>query len=149
MKIFKVALIGSLFIAVLLYLTPWPPTNQDQAENPFFSVDQSIIPQFKTEMPGRDDANSRFDYMVNLQVDPATGQIPFGIYQRERAFVSGIPVRSTGNASNLRRNQEDWNTLGPLNVGGRTRAFGIDVRDNNIIVAGSVSGSHFGDWCRP
>ena len=35
---------------------------------------------------------------------------------------------------------DDWTARGPYNVGGRTRALAIDVRDENTILAGGVSG---------
>ncbi len=99
------------------------------------------MPSIASEIGTADDAFARFNYLTRLQIDPETGVIPFGIYQRELEFTSKIgSVEETGN-SNLRTRQNEWGLIGPNNVGGRTRAFGIDVTDNNILIAGSVSGS--------
>ncbi|MEW6510373.1 MAG: T9SS type A sorting domain-containing protein [Bacteroidota bacterium] len=85
-------------------------------------------------------ARESFDWM-RLH-DPATGKIPEGIRQRELAFAAKLPKRdqrsglekSTGGAALT------WNKRGPYNIGGRTRAFAVDVSNPNVILAGGVSG---------
>ena len=42
-------------------------------------------------------------------------------------------------AQRLRRSSQEWQGGGPFNVGGRTRALGVDIRDENIMLAGGVS----------
>jgi len=66
--------------------------------------------------------------------DPETGQIPQGISRKERLFAAGLPMAVT------ERSGPDWESRGPWNVGGRTRALAIDVADENRILAGGVSG---------
>ena len=34
----------------------------------------------------------------------------------------------------------EWKSVGPFNVGGRTRAIALDVTNDNIIIAGGVTG---------
>ncbi len=73
--------------------------------------------------------------------DPATGKIPDHIRQKELNFVSNLP----GELQNLKSDydyllSENWTRRGPINVGGRTRALAVDVRNENIILAGGVSG---------
>ncbi len=82
------------------------------------------------------DKFARFNYERNLIVDPATGNVPPNMRARELKFAQSIgqnaDARSTSNI--------DWTSRGPANIGGRTRAFAIDVTDENTMLAGSVSG---------
>lgn len=66
--------------------------------------------------------------------DPATGQIPKGISRLERLFAEQLPQAA------VERSGPDWESRGPWNVGGRTRALAIDVSNENRILAGGVSG---------
>jgi hypothetical protein len=79
------------------------------------------------------DLAARAEWMHNRLKDPATGQIPSGIRQQELAFAK----RFAG--GNNQRNV-NWTARGPFNVGGRTRAMAVDVTNDSIILAGSVSG---------
>lgn len=65
--------------------------------------------------------------------DPATGRIPDGIREKERAFARSLPARSLAKSLT-------WTHQGPRNRGGRTRAFGVDVDDPNVLLAGSATG---------
>lgn len=70
--------------------------------------------------------------------DPATGQIPAGIRERELAFAATLPTRE--NAQGMSNAAINWSRRGPYNVGGRTRALAYDVSNTSIILAGGVSG---------
>jgi hypothetical protein len=72
-----------------------------------------------------------YDYMRFRS--PITGQIPPNIRQKELEFVSTLPVNYT-------RTVGGWQQRGPKNVGGRTRAIGIDVLNEDIMLAGGVTG---------
>ena len=65
---------------------------------------------------------------------PLTGEIPQGVFYAEREFAKHLPkadeMRSVG----------VWESRGPWNVGGRTRALAIDVTNENRMFAGGVSG---------
>ncbi|MEA3443760.1 MAG: hypothetical protein U9R19_03455, partial [Bacteroidota bacterium] len=109
----------------------------------FFIVLASIIfiLQDKTNMPktisGGDgntaDPAARMEWMLNRLKDPATGKIPAGIRQKELAFAKCLK-QNTGLKS------VDWTARGPYNIGGRTRAMALDITNDSIILAGSVSG---------
>lgn len=74
-------------------------------------------------------------YYKKLLADPATGEIPSNIRARELAFTSTIPAYY-----GLKRGEDIWKLRGPLNQGGRTRAFGIN-KDNILeLIAGSATG---------
>lgn len=93
----------------------------------------SSIAQTKTI--AKDDPINRVIYETNRLVDPATGKIPKNIRKKEMKFAMQLP---SGNLKAL--NASGWINRGPFNVGGRTRALAIDIKDENIILAGGVSG---------
>jgi len=94
-----------------------------------FSLSAQTKPRVK------DDPINRVIYETKRLVDPATGRIPVDIRKRELEFASGLPH---GDLKSI--NATGWINRGPFNVGGRTRALGVDVNDEKIILAGGVSG---------
>ena len=82
------------------------------------------------------DRFARFTYEREKLVNPATGEIPQFMRQRELMFAQTI----SSNAKKMQNDIVDFESRGPYNVGGRTRAFAIDVTDENILLAGSISG---------
>ncbi|MDX1639053.1 MAG: hypothetical protein R3281_13855, partial [Balneolaceae bacterium] len=88
----------------------------------------------------------RADYFFRLLRDPDINAIPENIRSRELNHARRQPTRIQ---HPLRIKQKDgtlataeytWASAGPTDVGGRTRALGIDSRDPDIILAGGVSG---------
>ncbi len=73
-----------------------------------------------------------------MLANPQTGQIPQNIRQQELAFYNSaiVPFQKNTRAQN-------WNAVGPYNVGGRTRAFGINKDNPNEMLAGCGSGGMF------
>ena len=77
---------------------------------------------------------------------PSTGLVPPDIRVRELAFARGLPtVESLTRAKGQRASENsvasvNWTGMGPINIGGRTRALAIDVTNPNVIIAGGVSG---------
>ncbi len=85
----------------------------------------------------KDDPNSRIEFEVQKLINPKTGVIPQNIRAKELVFAKQLESNSrisTLDAATV------WNRRGPYNVGGRTRALAVDNRDENIILAGGVSG---------
>ena len=78
----------------------------------------------------------RAEYELMRLADPETGEIPEGIRIRELAYASTLPK----SGSFFRSSGQDYRQVGPLNVGGRTRGFKIDISDTNVLLAGGVSG---------
>ena len=77
----------------------------------------------------------RASYWQNLMQDPATGRIPEGIRTKELAFAEKQSKRLGQKSNGL-----DLKARGPRQVGGRTRALGVDIANPDIILAGGVSG---------
>ncbi len=68
--------------------------------------------------------------------DPNTGEIPKNIRQKEMIFAKTLPKSTSMSKVN-------WVHRGPYNVGGRTRAFAMDILDENTLFAGGASGGMF------
>ncbi len=83
-----------------------------------------------------DDALERMNYELRRYADPATGKIPENVRQKELAYAATLPNDGDGSRSN----PLVFTNRGPWNVGGRTRAFGVDVSNENHLLAGSCSG---------
>ena len=103
-------------------------------------LDFSVL-NIKAALGTDDDPFAWVNYEMSLQVNPKTKQLPEDIYRKERQFARTLPKRSTyfGRA-NLRPNTADWVSVGPGNIGGRTRALAVDILDENVMIAGGVSG---------
>lgn len=108
----------------------------------FISKNGDPVKKKKVEQPTVNEgmvhgASKRSKWEVSRLADP-TGKIPNNIRQLELAFAATLPndlqVDSRSMASLTMTNR------GPWNLGGRTRAFGIDVSDENRLLAGSCSG---------
>lgn len=84
-----------------------------------------------------DDALERMRWELKRLADPATGKIPDHVRQQELAFAATLP-----NDAQLgdRISSLLLTNRGPWNVGGRTRALGIDVSNENRILAGTPAG---------
>ena len=86
------------------------------------------------------EANERAEwnqYYQRLLADPTTGKIPNGIGAMEQAYAQTLPIYNSVKRS------EQWIARGPNNVGGRTRAFGINKDNPNEMLAGCISGGIF------
>jgi len=80
---------------------------------------------------------ARAEYYEKLYRDPKTGLIPNGAGILDYATAEKIDAQSSINKSALNL---DWQDAGPNNVGGRTRAIGVDVNNKDVFIAGSVAG---------
>ena len=85
-----------------------------------------------------DDAQGRMRWEIKRLADPATGKIPENIRSLELAFAATLP--NDVEAGSQRLSANPWINRGPWNVGGKTSAFGIDVSNENRLLAGTTSG---------
>ncbi len=86
----------------------------------------------------------RAEYEYLRLRNPETGKIPRGITGKQLNFAKTIPtieaLRMNKLAKGERVTNYGWKNRGPYNFGGRTRSFGLDIRDENIMLAGGVTG---------
>lgn len=101
----------------------------------------------------KDNVIERYNYNFERLKNPETGKIPNNIQDLELQYVKSQRSQLQKNSDDLPKfknginirmaNGEPispWVNRGPYNVGGRTRALAIDMDDENIILAGGVSG---------
>ncbi len=98
----------------------------------------------KSSFGDTEDPQARLRYEWMMLRDPATGEIPRDIHKREMEFARTLPTKESlaqlGKRGGATIQSAQWVSRGPWNVGGRTRALGVDVSNANIILAGGVSG---------
>lgn len=99
---------------------------------------------------GMENPKLRAEWETMLLADPATGKIPVTRAQ-ELAFAKDLPSEIR---SHSRTDYYDWTARGPYNFGGRTRGAALDLANDSIVIAGSVSGHIYksinqgGSWYR-
>jgi len=110
-----------------------------------FFVFQDKKPQSfagKNELPGGPNAigsaenpTARTNWEFTRLCDPETNTIPRNMRKLELEFAKHMPKATDYFSKNL-----TWTRRGPFHVGGRTRGAAIDVANENIFLAGGVSG---------
>ncbi|MCK4792570.1 MAG: T9SS type A sorting domain-containing protein [Desulfobacteraceae bacterium] len=93
--------------------------------------------QFQASEGTEEDPLARKRYEWFRLRDPATNEIPKNIGIRELNFVKKLAKQTNSHGHAVTR---EWIARGPYNIGGRTRALALDVKDENTIFAGGVSG---------
>lgn len=84
--------------------------------------------------------SERFQYFFEMLRDPATNQIPSDIRRIELNFAKRIPKAEKFLNKSSTSQSISWKEAGPNDVGGRTRAIGIDVTNSNVVLSGGVTG---------
>ncbi len=83
------------------------------------------------------DKGALHKWNVKRLANPKTGKIPRNVRRQELDFLKQMNLtREGGIADSL-----EWVHRGPFRVGGRTRAFAIDVANENVMIAIGVSGN--------
>lgn len=124
-----ILLIALLFIGLLSFPEPQTATHRNPAV---------LVTGEGKSLSRQERKRARDEYFNRMLRDPATGQIPPNIRQGELQHARSMPVARAGKSgSGL---LSEWKEAGPTDVGGRTRALGIDVRNSDIIITGGVSG---------
>lgn len=108
-------------------------------ENP----EELTLPQAESQLNPGENPQNRAAYETMMLVDPKTGELPPGIKHLEHEFAKRFknneePLPSIEGAEGTEN--LDWESIGPNNIGGRTRAIAMDVRDENVMLAAGVSG---------
>lgn len=86
-------------------------------------------------------ARKQLEFMMTR--NPVTNKVPSNIKLKETRFTENITAREKSKFSTITSLQYEWKQVGPINVGGRTRALEMDIANNDILIAGGVSGGVF------
>ena len=86
-----------------------------------------------------DNPQARADWEKRRLADPTTGEIPTDMRLRELAFAKKLRQQQNSRSQSSIDSLQ-WLMRGPYNMGGRTRAFAVDIANPNIMLAGGVSG---------
>ncbi len=112
---------------------PSPPIREFHGDFPEIESEES-------EIGSEENPQARSEYEQAMLVDPKTGLLPTDARRREMRFSAGIPKKVFAKSSLRTGEALGWNSIGPYNVGGRTRAVAIDNANEKVILAGGVSG---------
>lgn len=85
-------------------------------------------------------SQNRREYMLMRYADPTTGAVPENVRSMEMAFAATMPGALVNGKSADAVQSGTFVPRGPWNVGGRTRAFALDVMDSQTMIAAGVSG---------
>ena len=154
----RIKIIVGLFVALvvvgLIYF------GQQDNQGIYFVSQKSInlasIPQHilddEEEDPQSENPIERLEFERDQLVDPSTGEMPENILQRELDYakrnlnvVSPVPYGASpfslaSPPSAKAQNSDNFTNMGPYNIGGRTRAVVIDANNEDILLAGGISG---------
>lgn len=114
-------------------------------ENPPRHEAFSVQPEARISRSSADHPNARAHYEWMRLRSPETGRVPANIRKLELDYARTLPTKEEivrlhkGDASRAGAVLE-WQSRGPSNVGGPTRALAIDVSNENVILAGSATG---------
>lgn len=107
--------------------------------SPAFVLDyQNMKKSTADEAPSAHIKKAR-EYDIQRLADPATGKIPYNIRNSAINYVNSLP-NSKKDSKSDKIQSNVWQQRGPFNVGGRTRALALDVKNEKTILAGGISG---------
>lgn len=116
----------TLLIFPILVLACGERSNSEESSNRNGDIDH-LMSEGNSMDPG-----SRYEWEHMRLANPETGMIPANIKRLEFEFAAGLPTHQY--------KAYTWDKRGPVNVGGRTRAIAFDILDENIWLAGGVTG---------
>ncbi|MCL5031511.1 MAG: T9SS type A sorting domain-containing protein [Bacteroidetes bacterium] len=130
----KYFLKNSLLVTAAVFFFSIPSISSAQS----FSNSAGI----RKEGEGNENIKDRLKYEFMMLRDPVTNKIPGNIRKLELEYAKTLPtVEEVPMEKGMEKVQSStWTSLGPSNVGGRTRALAVDVSNENVILAGGVSG---------
>jgi len=141
----------TLFFGSLVVLLAFAYTRGFWQNNEMELSEEERKSLYVEEDPAKENQQGRLLYEYEMLADPATGEIPLNIRKRELVFANenlvpavNQPGRNgfaqTATEGTEGTENSSFVSYGPYNLGGRTRALAMDVDDENILLAGGVSG---------
>ncbi len=125
-------LLGAFLILITL------PVHEQSPEGDVVILEAPKIP--KTAESRATTQKDRRDHYFRLLRSPLTNSIPDNIRRKELEFARNLDIQAKSKKNSSILENVTYSEIGPYDVGGRTRGFGIDVRNSNILIAGGASG---------
>ena len=135
-----------LFLVVCTPFLLYRPATKPSKLN--FVIPSSF--KFSSSQPSEEEneefTEERMAHEYRMLRNPVTGKIPARIREQELEAVRNIPSREANSA--LWRGgsilaQNTYQSVGPNNVGGRSRTLAFDKRNPKIMITGGVTGGIF------
>lgn len=122
----RLLIASGIIAAVAIAIAGW---------NPFVSPEKTAVYKPRVNHANmHSGAQGWIDYMTEIKKNYYTGRIEVeDILATRRALDKFSAGRTKSNAM-------EWNSLGPDNIGGRTRALWLDPEDNNHLIGGAATG---------
>ncbi len=128
-----ITVIALSFVAIMIiFCLPDARNSNKLASNLVPGIEKSIVDR-------AENSKDRQEHFFRLTKNPVTKKIPNNIRSRELAHADFL--ESNFNYKNKSIAEEiSIVEAGPNDVGGRTRGFGVDSRDSDILLSGGASG---------
>ncbi|WP_323756792.1 T9SS type A sorting domain-containing protein [Roseivirga sp.] len=140
----NLGVVGAFVVLFLIYFEYQSSRLFNVNTEPKFVIAQAEDSNEEAEAES-ENPQKRLEYEMDMLKDPSTGKIPFDIRHKELSYVRALNETDRNNirssaAGISQTNASPFVNFGPFNIGGRTRALAIDVSDENILLAGGISG---------
>ncbi len=128
------AVLGIILLLTVLLISPFKKSQENAVRDRRAIMAARGLPE---------DPDARLKWEMRRLVDPATGKLPDNIRSKELDFAKTLPTKESLQKLGKLKDAAvyTWDHRGPKFLGGRTRALGMDIRNQNIILAGGVSGN--------
>lgn len=118
-------IISAVFIALLIPFTK--KVSNIQSEIQFITIGDGTAIERK------------YEYILMRYSNPITGEIPRDIRVLELEYARSLSYSTKEKDRNDKILRNNWQRRGPINFGGRTRAVALDIRNEDVVIAGGVS----------
>ncbi|MGH7742362.1 MAG: WD40/YVTN/BNR-like repeat-containing protein, partial [Candidatus Eiseniibacteriota bacterium] len=137
--------LAALLVAFLVLTALAPPRTTSPEGQRVSRLAREAMGRIQASGGLEDDADAQAEMEFLMLRDPVRNQIPRGIHQAEMRLARLLPERAVrfyrnGPSGATQAQLTLYQERGPNNVGGRTRAFAIDVSNPTTLLAGSVAG---------
>jgi photosystem II stability/assembly factor-like uncharacterized protein len=129
------------FIAILVVCVFFINNKSEDSNTFIFSPEGVLKPKIKLENARHLYAIERKKQELNMQRNPLTGKIP--LEEKRREYNTSVAFLQQKGLQRV--TPSIYTSRGPSNLGGRTRAFAVDISDptSNTMLSGGVSSGLF------
>ena len=139
-------------IAIFISMNKWINKKGNSRVPYIGKINSILIPKEEnikeSEQEREKFTEERMLHEIEMLRNPITGKIPFNYQQVELKAVKNIPskydlVKNNSQGLSQPFNLNTYESVGPNNVGGRSRTLAFDKRNSNIMLTGGTTGGIF------